>query len=412
MENKKQDSFPVLMFICVIAIGGVGLCLVANMNPLFYAAVSEALGLPRATFSLYYSVQCLFCMVALFFAGSIISKYKKLLPIFSAACYLVIGLGYLAFSRANSLTVFMICGAFMGIGVAFGGFLLVGTLINNWFFKKTGLIVGIYSACTSIVGAIISPRMAVLIASDWRAGYTAVAIGCFIMIPFCLCIKFSPELAGRKAWGADEVEQTEAKPVNNSGVTYNRALKSSTFYLCVLVVFLATAYANFTYAIPGHAANVGYDPATVGLVSSCYLISSIFGKLGGGWMKDRIGLVKALAVIVVLGVIGMLIMIFVPTIKGFMLAGSFLFGIAMSITGVFPPLVVRECFGNKAYSKILSNVTTMIYVSSMTVIPVYNLFYDRTGSYVFGMCVSMCALLLCLGSTATAIKTSKKLERE
>lgn len=413
MENEKY-SFPVWMFICIVILGGVGITMVSNMNPYFYPYASEAIGVSRAQFSLYYSVQCLACMITLFFAGSIMTKFKKRLNLIASAAYLIIGCGYLAFSRATSLRTWFIIAPFMGFSVAFISFLLCGTLVNNWFHKKTGLIMGIYSASSSVVGALISPKVAVLVASDWRMGYVAVGVVCLCLIPFALTIKYSPELAGRKAWGDDEISEKQTDTaVVAVGVPYKTALKSVSFWLCVLMVYLSTAYANFTYAVPGHIKNVGHEPVIVGYVSSCYLVTSIAGKLLAGWLKDKIGVLKSLFVVSCFGIIGLVVLIlFSGSVVG-ALGGAAFFGIAMGICGVYPPLLVAECFGSgRDYSKILSNVTTMVYVASMTVIPFYNLVYDLVGSYVTGMIVSVCALVICFFCAAAAVKASKKLVRE
>lgn len=413
--EKSQDKFPLKIFICLLLIGGGGLYLLTNLQGLFFVSVSEHLGVSRSQFSLYYTIQCFASMFTGFFAGSLLSKYKTRLRILLTAVVIVQVLSFFLFSRAESLVLFFVVAIFLGVANGFNLHVLVGILVNNWFDKKRGLIMGITMAMSSIMGAILSPSISVLIAENWRTGYLVISIGTLItMLPVALIAKYSPEMDGRKPWGeGEEIPAAGGTAADTSGVPYAAALKSTAFYCCALVLFFATGWSCFTNALPGYVESIGYEAVVVGYCSSSYMVGGIIGKIVCGYLIDKLGILKSLIIVSVLSIIGMLLlMLMAPGAFWAIIAGGVLFGLGMGILGVYPAIIVRTCFGNKDYSKIYSNVNTLMWVSSMVLIPVYNFIYDATGSYVPGMWAAIGFLVLCFICCSIAINSSKKLPRE
>lgn len=136
MSEMKKGGFPVKIFICVAVISGLGIMFLTNTSGIFYVTVSEALGVTRSSFSLYYTVQCLVSMVTLFFAGQIVAKYQKKLPLIVALASFGQFCAYFLMSRAQSMAAFFVAAIILGICAAFDTQLLTGVLINNWFRKR------------------------------------------------------------------------------------------------------------------------------------------------------------------------------------------------------------------------------------------------------------------------------------
>lgn len=418
MDNPtvKQDKFPVKIFVCILVLGFFGLSLLTNMQGLFYVTVSEHFGVARSQFSLYYTVQSLAAMVTLFFAGNIMTKHQNKLSLIVAAAVITQFVGYFLFAKAQSIVLFFVVAVFLGIAGGFDTHLLIGVLTNNWFAKKNGFVLGLSTALASVAGAIISPKMSVIIASNWRTGYLVIAFGVLItLLPVSFIIKFSPAQEGRRPYGAAELEAEADKNTNldTSGVPYKTALKSPAFYLCALLLFFATGWSCFTFAMPGYISSLGYDASVVGFCASAYLIGGVIGKFLGGTLNDALGFLKSMIVLTVIGVAGMILLIFAaPNSSTMVIIGGVLFGVGMGICGVHPPLIVRACFGNKDYSRIYSNVGSLIWVASMVLIPIYNLIFDSTGSYVPAMWAAIVMIVLALVCGSTAVASSKKLKRE
>lgn len=414
MVDVISEKFPIRILVCILLINGIAMALLTNTPGLFYATVSKSLGVARSTFSLYYTVLSLACMVTLFFSGQIMAKYHKKLKLIVLICAVLQFGGYYLFYSAHSLTPFFLGGILVGIGNAFDTFVLVALLTNNWFKKKNGLILGIAAASCSAVAAIVSPRLAVLIASDWRMAYLVVGSVAAAVIAVCgLLVSYSPQEEGKIAWGSSEVAAaTGINSASLTGVPYAIAVKSASFWLLIIMTFCATSWAAFSFAVPGYVSSLGYPARDIGLTVSCFLYGALGGKLFLGWLNDRLGAVRSLGVIVVLGLIGMLTIIIIgASSKPILFTGAVLFGVTMAITGVHPPFAVKACFGDKDYTKIYSNISIMIWVASSIIIPVYNLFFDKFGTYIPAMWLAMALIVGCFVSMVFAMRISVKLER-
>lgn len=411
MKTGKQ-AFPVRVFLSIMIINGVLVGLLTNMQGLFYVSVAESLGVTRTQFSLYYTVQCIAAMVTLFFAGNIVTRFKEKMSLLIVGAVIIQFVGYFVFSRATNLATFFIGGAFLGFSGAFDTHLIIGVMVNNWFVKLRGFVTGFGMALSSVVAAIFSPILSPIIAENWSRGYLVLAISILVAgIPGGLLAKYSPLLEGKSAYGED----TQTNPNQSelvTGVSQKNALKSSAFYLCCILTFFATAWASFTFAIPGYVGSIGYDAVVVGFCASCYLVGGVAGKLLCGWLKDIMGTGKSLALIIVVSVVGMLMMIFGAQNLTVLYVSCVLYGIGYGVVGVYPPLVARECFGGKDYAKIYGNITCFIWIGSMIIIPMYNLIYDISGTYVTGMWAAIVMFILTYFCATFAIRTSKHLPKE
>ncbi|NMD44520.1 MAG: MFS transporter, partial [Clostridiales bacterium] len=154
MNENKTNGFPTKIFIGLLLLSGIGGYFLLNIQGLFYVPVSEYFGVARSTFSLYYTAQCAGAFIGASFAGTIISKYKRQMPILIFMAAVVQFMGYFLFSKAQSVSVFFIVAPFLGIAGAFDTQMIMGLVLANWFNKKNGLILGIVTAFSSLFGAL------------------------------------------------------------------------------------------------------------------------------------------------------------------------------------------------------------------------------------------------------------------
>ncbi len=155
-----------------IAITCLPCALVLSCAGIFFTPVSEFFGVPRASFTLYFSILNIMMMLTLPMAGNHLSKLdtRKVL----SGATLLAGLGLIGMSRGNSMPWFYVCGAIMGVGMAPLIYLSVPTLINAWCVKRVGFFVGLCMAFTGIGGVIFNPLGTALIQSGpegWRTAY-------------------------------------------------------------------------------------------------------------------------------------------------------------------------------------------------------------------------------------------------
>jgi MFS family permease len=353
----------------------------------FFLPLSQDLGLNRTSTSLAFSLARAEGAIEGPIVGHLLDRYGPK-PIMLAAV-LLMGVGYLLLSQANSYAFFLI--VYLGvISLAHaGGFMHAPmVLINTWFIRHRARAITISSAAFGLGGVVVAPILSVIVQTwGWRWG---AAIGGLLFlvigVPLSLTIRRSPESIGllpdgdepaSPALGKDGQEQTIKSEVD---VTVAEALRSFAFWGSVL----AAGIRNGSY----HAISVHFVPLMVwkGLSQSeAALLLSVYAFLGMastlimGWFADKANKPRLTAVILFAGAAAM----FLP-ILGHSLWSLCLFTIFFALVETTFPLgwaVVGDLFGRKHYAKIRGYMV-LFYTWGGVLGPVIaGAIFDRWGTY-------------------------------
>lgn len=122
----------------------------------------------------------------------------------------------------------------VGVGIGFNTNALIYILTMNWFKVKTGTILGIAMALTSVTGAIAIPIVSYLIQTySFRSAYLAIAAIAFIFVPISMfVVRYQPSDVGLRPYGEDEaaaMNTAAAAPAKSGGVPTNRAVRNPAF---------------------------------------------------------------------------------------------------------------------------------------------------------------------------------------
>ena len=159
--NQRAKGGPHYAYAIVaacIAITCLPCALILSCAGIFFTPVSEFFGVPKATFTLYFSILNLAMMVALPVSGKFMGKCD--LRALLSGCVALCGAGCIGMGFCQQMWQFYVCGAVMGIGSAPLLYLAIPTLINAWFVKRVGFFVGLCMAFTGIGGVIFNPKPA------------------------------------------------------------------------------------------------------------------------------------------------------------------------------------------------------------------------------------------------------------
>jgi len=190
MSNGKKPGFHYAYAIVAscIAITCLPCALALSCAGIFFTPVSEYFGVPRASFTLYFSILNIMMMLTLPMAGRHLSKLDARKVLSGATC--LVALGLIGMSRGTSMPWFYVCGAIIGVGIAPLVYLAVPSLINAWCVKSVGFFVGLCMAFTGIGGVIFNPIGTAMIQSGpegWRTAYLVFGIIVLVgTLPFTL----------------------------------------------------------------------------------------------------------------------------------------------------------------------------------------------------------------------------------
>lgn len=406
-----------IILIAVSLIRGVAGPGINASSGIFMTPVSESLGIGVGKLSVYMSVSSIVMMIWLPAAGKI---YQKLsVRIVAISGILIQTIAFMALGFMNNVWAWYI----LAIPLAMGAVLIVNLLgpllINRWFAKNIGLVMGIMMMVTSLSGAVFQPVLTNLVEGiGWQKSYLYFGIFAliFMLAVSLLFLRDEPKDKGLKAYGIHEVFRDEKDKEGRSGAQQKKygvyaavALKTPAFYSLLFFMIVITGFAAFQQHIATFGLGIGLGMSAIGKALSISMIGAAVGSVLIGVLSDRLGIVPVSIGVLVMG-IGSVILFFVAGDAGvavFILA-TFLHGLAASAIGVVAPLLTTKFFGNLDYEKLFSVVMTGSPMASVVLMPAYGFIYDIFKSYNIVLIFLFCALALAALGLMAGYRNSKK----
>ena len=409
MSKKFHYAYAIVASCIVITCLPCALAL--SCAGIFFTPVSEYFGVPRASFTLYFSIVNVMMMLTLPMAGNHLSKLDAR-KVLSGATILV-GLGLLGMSMGNSMPWFYVCGAIIGVGIAPLIYLAVPTLINAWCVKNVGFFVGLCMAFTGIGGVIFNPIGTSLIQSGpegWRLAYRVFGIITLVgTLPFTLfVVRSKPEDKGLLPFGAEESASADAATAAApaEGVPANVAMKTPAFFalaaFCGIITLNQTIYQFLASYATSFADTLPAIAAASGVVASAAMAGQAIGKVLLGVINDKsvkLGIFFGLGC----GAVGVLLMWFMPSPLATLLAGAFLFGVVYAMTTVQTPLLVRSVFGSADYTNIYSRISMVGSLMSAVAAVFWSFVIDSPGGFPLMFIGGLMCMAICLVTSLFAL---------
>lgn len=393
--------------------------LVLSCAGIFFTPVSEFFGVPKASFTLYFSVLNLAMMATLPVAGKLLAARdaRVVLSVATALC----GLGMFGMASCQEVWQFYLVGIVLGVGVAPLIYLAVPTLINAWCVKRVGFFVGLCMAFTGIGGVIFNPIGTAIIQSSpegWRQAY--LVFGAIILVgtlPFTLfVVRGKPADKGLLPYGAGEKDAADADgaaTVGTQGVSAADAMRTPAFWaivaFCGLITLNQTVYQFLSSYALSFSNSLPQIAAASGVVASAAMGGQAIGKVFLGSVSDhsvRLGAVCGIAG----GAVGVLLMWGMPSVLALLLVGAFCFGVVYAMTTVETPLLVRSVFGSADYANIYSRVSMVGSLMSAVAAVFWSLVIDSAGGYGLMFALSLVCMAACLALALFALAHAPRAE--
>jgi MFS family permease len=406
----KSERYNLVILGCCFALFFMMIGMVNAPAGLFIVPVSEQFGFSRSAFSVTLSLTTLISMLVNLYYGQI---YRRLgLRKMIATGFISVVIGFLILSFAKILPVFYLGGILAGIGMGVGASTTIALLINSWFTKRQGLLLGFCSAGSGIGGWLFSRVFVNIITNHgYEKAYLLTAIALAVVaIPIIVLVKENPKSAIKPAAkdGRGYFADFKHLLTNKPGVRWTW-ISAFTFGLIAHAVLVAT---------PGHLEVNGLNPIFAGTIYGAVYFALAGTKILTGWLNDRFGTRTATAACMISFVAGTILLIFTKTTA---MAWIFVivFSISVSSQAVLSPLLAKSVLSPKQYGRYLGMYTAAVTAGITTGVPLINFSYDSFGSYVPAMllyiaigCFSFFKLMKCLPQKQAALVQQPLMPKE
>ena len=406
-KPHKGLHFGYLVVAALVLTSFVPLSLGLSCAGIFYPPLSEALGVEKGVLSYYTSVLWVAALVTLPIMGRLLDERDARACLTGAVVIIATAFVWLSFTSA--LWQFYVAAAAMGIGVGMLLFLAPSTLINRWFAKRAGVMLGICMAFTGVGGMVWSTVGGLLISTvGWSATYLVfAALSALTAVAMLFMIASRPADKGLEpvGWDPEDSAADVFGAKEATGIPATQAFKMPVFYLILAMSFTINIAMPVYFMIPSYAStlDIGIAMPLLGATASSVAMAGQTGSklvLGAvGEKRPQASTLIALGCGIAGSVLFMIVLGSVPVFY----ASALLFGVYYGITNVMLPLFTRASFGDAEYALIYSRVSMVASISNATGAFVWGTIVSVSGSYaaMFGgaivLMATTCAIVVAIG---------------
>ncbi len=368
----------------------------------FFLPISQDLGISRAATSLAFSLSRAQGAVEAPLVGYLIDRYGPR-PIIVVAVFLA-GIGYILLSWVNDYASFLI--VYLGvICLAFvAGFVHSPMVVaNSWFIRQRARAMTVVSSAVPIGGALISPLLALGVASiGWR--WAAFLSGCVFLavcLPLTFHVKHSPESMGLRPDGESTAVETAENPTENSpsrqaenlDFTSRQAMQTWTFWLLVLsMTARVTCYSAATVHFVPFMVWKGLSEGAAASLLGAFAFVNLLAHFVLGWIADRVNKPRLLALCHLLPALSL-----PPLMAGSGYWQLWLFTITFTFLDASFPIVwatVGDFFGRRNFATVRGMMSFFYSWGSFAGPVMAGAIYDQTQSYLLVLRIMLVLLTI------------------
>lgn len=287
MTEEWKRGWPVVAG--VAGAGATGAMLHVYVGSLFIPGLTAELGFTRGELAAAGALAG-FGVLAAPLVGAAADRFG--VKIVASLSALALAALYLALTLATSLNEYRAILILFGVVVLGTTSLVWGRVIAQWFEKSRGLALGLATSGISATAILVPPLAYALISAyGWRAGYYLLAgLAVFVCLPLILLLV--TERPGSRTGTGTGVVLEEAAGFNaplGTRLTRTAILWRRDTWLLALAIFcLNMGGSGILSQLAVLLTDRGVDGALAASAISLYAIALIVGRLGGGFLLDRL----------------------------------------------------------------------------------------------------------------------------
>ncbi|WP_207400886.1 MFS transporter [Actinomadura roseirufa] len=384
--SRVHRAWPVAAVAFVALVGAAGF---RSTPGVLMVPLQDEFGWSRATTSAAVSVNLVLYGLTAPFAAALMDRFG-VRPVTAAALTLV--------AAGSGLTVFMsaswqlvLCwGVLVGLGTGSMAMVFAATVVNRWFHRHRGLVVGVLTAGGAAGQLVFLPLLAWLAGEHgWRPAALTVAAAALVVVPLVvLVLRERPADVGLLPYGAAAPEP-EPPRTGDAARTALRALsgawRTKAFWLLAGGFFICGASTNGlvgTHFIPA-AHDHGMPETTAAGLLALVGVFDIVGTVASGWFTDRLDSRVLLAWYYALRGLSLLVLpvLFADSPHPSMLVFVIFYGLDWVAT--VPPTIAltREVFGPSAGTIVFGWVFTAHQLGAAAAATTAGVLRTALGSY-------------------------------
>ena len=392
---------------------GSGLIMALNVlmflgGGLLLPPLAASLGVSLGSVMVFTSINALSGAIVMSTAGPFLIRRVGVRTLI-LVCGVVSGVSLYAISYVSGLPALYVgaflAGCLMPLATQMGG----AVLINEWFVKRRGTMLGIVMSTASLGGVVAGTVLPpVVLSGGWELGFRVVGLTNLgvCLVAGLFLVRGRPSHVNLRAYGAhDDVARGD---VGRSRGTAAAAFASPQFVALTVGLILYSMLMAMQQQFPPLMREHGLSLEEAGTLLAVLSVANIAATLLYGALNDRFGPLASIVLACVLLVASL--GLFVVS-NGFVPQGSaiLVYSIPAIASPVITPILYRHTFGDKHLVALLGIGIATMPVGVALGAPLWGMVQDALGSYTPGLGVAMGVTVVSLGLIAYALITGPKI---
>lgn len=382
MKKFFKENYHWIVAAVVLLMQFIYTGLVNNFTGYHLIPVSEALNISRTQFAFANTLRSVAGIFGNLFAGVLVSRisYRK-------SATICLGLAMLAnvlFSVMNSYWMLIAGCICWGLCSGICGTTGVSLLINAWFHRKRGFVLGLVMASTGLGSAVLGFVQAYAIDHiSWRSSFAfAAAILLISTVLIFLLVRDTPQEKKLAPYGEGEIAVKKKNSSAWEGLPLHVLKKHPGFYLMAACAFLSClcVYIGLHNLVP-YLQDNGFTATAASSVYAIMMLALTGIKLVDGVLCDAITAKKVTLLTMPTCTVGLLMLLLLPKTGILPHISVMIFALCLPMSTILIPLLSVELFGHRANSYYVGVFMAMTSASTMVESLLSNGIYDATGSY-------------------------------
>jgi MFS family permease len=281
-------------------------------------------------------------------------------------------------------------GVLTAVAVAAGGWIPALVHVQREFQDRLGLAIGIISAGVGVGMVLVVPLSQLLIdAFGWRTAFRALGVLSVVwIVPASLWLMRGRRVEENRGQTPIKKNQeksgSDPKPNPSHAMTLREAARTQPFWLLVAAFFFGNICSQTLHVHQvAYLVDHGLAAIVAASVVSVVGLASIVGKIGSGWLSDRVEreLVYIAGIAIMAASAFALLALGSPPMRWGAYGYAVLLGVGYSVTATLTPAMVSDRFSGQHFGAIVGIGLMGAAVGSAIGPWLAGRVYDATGSY-------------------------------